>query len=90
MNRHPSISAHTSALRHARLVQVRLDNVGLINGGVGVRMSSAAREPAGFYPGRPLFLLANDLEVDYTSGNAIELLGGEEVQLSNAYVQVRL
>jgi hypothetical protein len=42
---------------------VRLDNVGLINGGTGLRMSSPAVEPAGVYPGRPLFVLANDLEI---------------------------
>ena len=35
---------------------VRLDNVGLINGGTGVRMSSPSTVPAGLYPGRPLFL----------------------------------
>eukprot|EP01043_Picozoa_sp_COSAG02_P044871 COSAG02_NODE_4048_length_5862_cov_18.270692_7_plen_571_part_00 len=66
---------------------VRLDNVGLINGGTGVRMSSPSDNPAGEYPGRPLFLLANDLEIDFPSGNAIELLTGEEVQISNGYVQ---
>lgn len=66
---------------------VRLDNVGLINGGTGVRMSSPSDSPAGEYPGRPLFLLANDLEIDFPSGNAIELLTGEEVQISNGYVQ---
>ena len=42
---------------------VRLDNVGLINGGTGVRLSSPQDAPAGESPGRPLFLLANDLEV---------------------------
>jgi hypothetical protein len=66
---------------------VRLDNVGLINGGTGVRMAAASDTPAGEYPGRPLFLLANDLEIDFPSGNAIELLYGEEVQISNGYVQ---
>ena len=66
---------------------VRLDNVGLINGGTGVRMASPSDSPAGEYPGRPLFLLANDLEIDFPSGNAIELLTGEEVQISNGYVQ---
>jgi hypothetical protein len=66
---------------------VRLDNVGLINGGTGVRMASPATNPAGLYPGRPLFLLANDLEIDYPSGNAVELLEGEEVQISNGYIQ---
>jgi hypothetical protein len=66
---------------------VRLDNVGLINGGTGIRMHSPSVEPAGFYPGRPLFLLANDIEIDFPSGNAIELLRGEEVQISNGYVQ---
>jgi hypothetical protein len=39
---------------------VRLDNVGLINGGTGVMMSSPADAPAGSDPGRPLFLIAND------------------------------
>jgi len=66
---------------------VRLDNVGLINGGTGVRMSSPTDAPAGLSPGRPLFLFANDLEIDFPCGNAIELLQGEEVQLSNSYVQ---
>ena len=66
---------------------VRLDNVGLINGGTGVRMSSPADDPPGEYPGRPLFLLANDLEIDFPSGNAIELNRGEEVQISNGYIQ---
>ena len=46
---------------------MRLDNVGLINGGIGVRMDSPADLPAGFAPGRPLFLLANDLEIDFPS-----------------------
>lgn len=66
---------------------VRLDNVGLINGGTGVRMDSTSSDPPGFYPGRPLFVLANDLEIDFPSGNAIDLLSGEEVQLSNGYIQ---
>ena len=67
---------------------VRLDNVGLINGGVGLRMDSAADEPAGVAPGRPLFLIANDLEVDFAALNAIELLAGEDAQISNSYIQV--
>ena len=33
---------------------VRLDNVGLINGGTGVMMSSPADSPAGEDPGRPV------------------------------------
>jgi hypothetical protein len=66
---------------------VRLDNVGLINGGIGVRMDSPSDDPAGVSPGRPLFLLANDLEIDFPLLNAIELSRGEEVQLSNCYVQ---
>ena len=66
---------------------VRLDNVGLINGGTGVRMSSPQDSPAGETPGRPLFLLANDLEIDFPCGNAIELLEGEEAQISNGYIQ---
>ena len=66
---------------------VRLDNVGLINGGTGVRLSSPQDSPAGESPGRPLFLLANDLEIDFPSGNAVELLEGEEVQISNGYIQ---
>lgn len=66
---------------------VRLDNVGLINGGTGVRMASPSDNPAGLYPGRPLFLIANDLEIDFPSGNAMELLTGEEVQISNGYIQ---
>lgn len=67
---------------------VRLDNVGLINGGIGVRMDSPADSPAGVSPGRPLFLIANDLEIDFPLLNAIELGRGEEAQLSNCYVQV--
>jgi hypothetical protein len=66
---------------------LRLDNVGLIHGGVGVRMSAGADAPAGVAPGRPLFLFANDLEIDFPLGNAVELLAGEDVQLSNAYLQ---
>ena len=70
-----------------RYSTVRLDNVGLINGGVGVRMDSAADTPAGEDPGRPLFLIANDLEIDFPNSYAIALLRGEEVQLSNCYIQ---
>ena len=66
---------------------VRLDNVGLINGGTGVRMSSPSDTPAGEDPGRPLFLIANDLEIDFPTNHAIALLSGEEVQLSNCYIQ---
>ena len=66
---------------------VRLDNVGLINGGIGVRLDSPADSPAGEAPGRPLFLIANDLEVDFPSSHAIALLHGEDAQLSNCYVQ---
>lgn len=66
---------------------VRLDNVGLINGGIGVRMDAPADTPAGNSPGRPLFLLANDLEIDFPVLNAIDLVRGEEVQLSNCYIQ---
>lgn len=66
---------------------VRLDNVGFLNGGTSVRMDSGSTEPAGIYPGRPLFLFVNDLEIDNPSGNALELLRGEEVQLSNCYIQ---
>ena len=61
--------------------------VGLINGGIGVRMSSPSPDPAGFTPGRPLFLLANDLEIDYPSITAVLLLEGEEAQFSNCYIQ---
>eukprot|EP00040_Diaphanoeca_grandis_P043199 m.267277 g.267277 ORF g.267277 m.267277 type:complete len:487 (-) comp72135_c0_seq1:281-1741(-) len=66
---------------------VRLDNVGLINGGVGVQMTSDLDNPAGVFPGRPLFLFANDLEIDFPTRNAVELLRGEEVQMSNTYLQ---
>ena len=66
---------------------VRLDNVGLINGGTGVRMWAPKDEPAGVAPGRPLFVLCNDLEVDFPRGNAVELQRGEEFQLSNGYLQ---
>ena len=38
-----------------------------------------ARSP----PALCLFLFANDLEVDFPSGNAVELLAGEEAQLTN-------
>eukprot|EP01048_Picozoa_sp_COSAG05_P018923 COSAG05_NODE_2859_length_2562_cov_279.182704_2_plen_429_part_00 len=87
-NNHPSANASVVWIDiGAGVNTVRLDNVGLINGGTGVRMSAPADSPAGEYPGRPLFLLANDLEIDFPSGNAIELLEGEEVQISNGYVQ---
>jgi len=66
---------------------VRLDNVGLINGGVGVQMHSPADEPGGVDPGRPLFVFGNDLEIDFPQGNAIELLRGESLLLSNSYIQ---
>ena len=36
---------------------------------------------------RPLFLIANDLEIDFPSNHAIALLTGEEAQLSNCYIQ---
>lgn len=52
-------------------------------------MDSASDEPAGVAPGRPLFLIANDLEIDFPALNAIELLAGEDAQLSNSYIQVR-
>jgi hypothetical protein len=51
-------------------------------------MDSPADDPAGVSPGRPLFLIANDLEIDFPLLNAIELARGEEAQLSNCYVQV--
>ncbi len=88
--------ARTRALARCRIDigaganTVRLDNVGLINGGTGVRMGSAANDPAGVAPGRPLFLIANDLEIDFPSGNAVELAAGEDVQLSNSYIQARV
>lgn len=66
---------------------VRLDNVGFINGGVGVRLHAKADLPAGEDPGRPLFVLCNDLEIDFPSGNAVELLRGESFILSNGYIQ---
>ena len=66
---------------------MRLDNVGLIHGGVGVRMAASANAPPGVAPGRPLFMFANDLEIDFPQGNAVELLQGEDVQLSNCYLQ---
>ena len=50
-------------------------------------MSSPSPDPAGFTPGRPLFLLANDLEIDYPSITAVLLLEGEEAQFSNCYIQ---
>lgn len=59
----------------------------MINGGTGVRMSSPSDTPAGEDPGRPLFLIANDLEIDFPTNHAIALLSGEEVQLSNCYIQ---
>ena len=37
--------------------------------------------------GRPLFLIANDLEIDFPSGHAVALLRGEDAQLSNCYIQ---
>lgn len=49
-----------------------------------MRMDSPQDEPAGESPGRPLFLLANDLEIDFPSGNAVELLAGEEVRVWQA------
>lgn len=51
-------------------------------------MDSPTDAPAGVSPGRPLFLIANDLEIDFPLLNAIELGRGEEAQLSNCYVQV--
>ena len=66
---------------------VRLDNVGLLNGGTGIRMASAQDDPPGVTPGRSLFLFGNDVEIDFPCGNAIELLQGEDFQLSNSYVQ---
>ena len=66
---------------------VRLDNVGLINGGIGVRMDAPADSPAGESPGRPLFLIANDLEIDFPKLVGVALLRGESVQLANMYLQ---
>ena len=66
---------------------VRLDNVGLIHGGYGVRMSSAEDDPPGVAPGRPLFLFANDLEMDFQAVNSLLFDRGEDVQISNSYVQ---
>ena len=67
---------------------LRLDNVGLIHGGIGLRLSS--EDPTGtpgVSPGRPLFVFANDLEIDFPLMNAIQLDQGETVTLSNAYLQ---
>ena len=66
---------------------VRLDNVGLINGGIGVRMDSPSDQPAGEAPGRPLFLIANDLEIDFPRSAGLSLLRGEGAMLSNMYLQ---
>ena len=66
---------------------VRLDNVGLINGGTGVRMCAPADSPPGESPGRPLFLFANDLEIDFPCLTGVALLQGQDVQISNSYIQ---
>ena len=66
---------------------LRLDNVGLINGGTGLRMHGDAQGPPGVAPGRPLFVFANDLEIDFPQGNAIQLDVGESALFSNAYIQ---
>ena len=68
---------------------LRLDNVGLIHGGIGLRLSSEWTNGSspGVTPGRPLFVFANDLEIDFPMSNAIQLDQGETVTLSNAYIQ---
>ena len=53
-------------------------------GGAGPRPDPA---PAGVAPGRPLFVFANDLEIDFPQHNAVQLDGGETCTLSNAYIQ---
>lgn len=95
---------------------VRLDNVGFINGGVGVQVRTAAvascppacRQhsasdppfplsqldsdfPAGVGLGPqavlPLFLYANDLEIDFPLNDAVRLVTGRVVALANVYIQ---
>lgn len=71
---------------------LRLDNVGLINGGVGVRLDSVF--PAGVAfpattPGAnyPLFLFANDLEIDFPKQHGVALATGRVAILTNSYLQ---
>eukprot|EP00747_Dinoflagellata_sp_TGD_P047738 gnl/TRDRNA2_/TRDRNA2_145185_c0_seq1.p1 gnl/TRDRNA2_/TRDRNA2_145185_c0~~gnl/TRDRNA2_/TRDRNA2_145185_c0_seq1.p1 ORF type:complete len:530 (-),score=64.06 gnl/TRDRNA2_/TRDRNA2_145185_c0_seq1:224-1648(-) len=67
---------------------VRLDNVGLVNGGIAIKMSSPeARATPGVDPGRPLFVFCNDLEIDFPKLHAIHLAQGESFLCSNCYIQ---
>jgi hypothetical protein len=50
-------------------------------------LQAAADSPPGVSPGRPLFIYANDLEIDFPRGNALELLRGETAVCSNCYIQ---
>eukprot|EP00045_Choanoeca_perplexa_P006760 m.58517 g.58517 ORF g.58517 m.58517 type:complete len:447 (-) comp13769_c0_seq2:233-1573(-) len=68
---------------------VRADNVGFINGGIGVRLDSQfpAWSDPGAEPAKPLFLFANDLEIDFPLMDAIQLVQGRTVNMVNSYVQ---
>ena len=66
---------------------IRLDNVGLISGGVGIRMDMSfpvgTVYPAGPTANYPLFLFANDLEIDFPQIDDIQLENGRVANLVN-------
>lgn len=67
---------------------VRLDNFGLINGGNGIRMD--ANWPVGHTTtgGQdPLFLFAQDLEIDFPGNSCIDLQRGRVANCVNCYIQ---
>eukprot|EP00051_Salpingoeca_urceolata_P005118 m.70480 g.70480 ORF g.70480 m.70480 type:complete len:446 (-) comp14070_c0_seq2:1132-2469(-) len=69
---------------------LRLDNVGLINGGTAVRMDCdfpVGVATSGDDCQMPLFIFANDLEIDFPHSDAIQLVEGRVVELVNSYVQ---
>lgn len=67
---------------------VRLDNVGLINGGNGVRFDADWPVGQPTVGGQdPLFLFANDLELDFPKGDCIDLQRGRVANCVNCYIQ---
>ena len=62
--------------------------MGLINGGVGVRLDTdfPAGEPQ-VGGNIPLFLFANDLEMDFPALDCVQLVAGRVANLVNCYVQ---
>lgn len=67
---------------------VRLDNFGLINGAVGIRMDSDWPVGQATSGGQdPMFLFANDLEIDFPRSDSIQLVRGRVANCVNCYIQ---